>query len=364
MQILNHLAWGEQSGRNQKAVWIGIFVILFVVSILGGFSLGSQRQVTVFYNNRCHVVNSYCNSPADILAKAGISLGGNQEYEMEHTTEGAVLRVGPQFTVSVLADGVQHCLVTRTDRVENLLNQLGIAVGQNDVVTPGRQAIVTDDCTITVQRVTYATAVREEPVEPHVMYVDSPQLPKGTLAVKEPGLCGTAQVTYQDKLVDGELAGSSILSSVVVSEPKTKVMYRGTASPDRFAPVVTTSNQINEKMVSQLQPNTPIAVDEKGQPLAYKKCITGKATAYTAADGKHTSTGVEAQVGYIAVDPNEIPYGTMMYIKTADGSYFYGLAKAADTGGFVSGDVAVDLFFETEQECIQFGVRDVEIYVL
>jgi 3D (Asp-Asp-Asp) domain-containing protein len=42
----------------------------------------------------------------------------------------------------------------------------------------------------------------------------------------------------------------------------------------------------------------------------------------------------------------------------------YVLAKAADTGGFTSGPVTVDLFFEEVSECIQFGVRDVEIYVL
>ncbi|MBR6564176.1 MAG: 3D domain-containing protein, partial [Clostridia bacterium] len=59
------------------------------------------------------------------------------------------------------------------------------------------------------------------------------------------------------------------------------------------------------------------------------------------------------------------PYGTEMFIKTTDGKYIYGYAVAADTGGFIKRHpTGIDLFFDTEKECINFGVRTAEIYIL
>lgn len=92
--------------------------------------------------------------------------------------------------------------------------------------------------------------------------------------------------------------------------------------------------------------------------------MTSRATAYTYT-GHNCATGVAPQPGYIAVNPNVIPYGTKMFIKTADGGVIYGYAVAADTGGFIKNHpTGVDLFMATRSECVSFGVRNVEIYIL
>ena len=55
----------------------------------------------------------------------------------------------------------------------------------------------------------------------------------------------------------------------------------------------------------------------------------------------------------------------MMYIRASDGSYIYGVAKAADTGGFISNStVKVDLFFWDGSSAVSFGRRNVEIYFI
>jgi 3D (Asp-Asp-Asp) domain-containing protein len=75
------------------------------------------------------------------------------------------------------------------------------------------------------------------------------------------------------------------------------------------------------------------------------------------------ATGKYPKPGYVAVDPKEIPYGTKMYIVSADGQYVYGYAIAADTGGFIHGTRAdMDLFLDSEQQCVQFGRRDIIVY--
>ena len=78
---------------------------------------------------------------------------------------------------------------------------------------------------------------------------------------------------------------------------------------------------------------------------------------------KLTATGTTARVGAIAVDPKVIPYGTRMYIQSADGSIVYGVATAEDCGGAIKGN-KIDLFFDSYDACIQFGVRTCTVYIL
>ncbi len=83
-----------------------------------------------------------------------------------------------------------------------------------------------------------------------------------------------------------------------------------------------------------------------------------KATAYSAGHGCGyiTANGSKAQYGVVAVDPRVIPLGTKLYIEG------YGEAVAADTGGAIKGD-RIDLCYNSNAECIQFGRRDVVVHI-
>lgn len=107
-----------------------------------------------------------------------------------------------------------------------------------------------------------------------------------------------------------------------------------------------------------------VEVDEYGVPLHYSYVITGKATAYSG--DTITSTGTTPVQGTVAVDPSEIPYGTRLYIASADGKYVYGYAVAEDTGGFIyyTNGATVDLFMYSEADCDEWGWRTANIYVL
>ena len=67
------------------------------------------------------------------------------------------------------------------------------------------------------------------------------------------------------------------------------------------------------------------------------------------------------RVGTVAVDKSVIPLGTRMYIVASDGSVIYGMAVAEDTG--VKGN-KVDLYYDTYQQCINFGRRTCTVYIL
>ena len=69
--------------------------------------------------------------------------------------------------------------------------------------------------------------------------------------------------------------------------------------------------------------------------------------------------------GTVAVDPSVIPYGTLLYITSTDGSFVYGYAVATDTGIAVQkGQILVDLFYETYAESVINGAIQVNVYVV
>ena len=88
----------------------------------------------------------------------------------------------------------------------------------------------------------------------------------------------------------------------------------------------------------------------------YKKCITTIATAYTHT-GQSTATGIyPLYKGIVAVDPSVIPLHTKLYIPG------YGEAVAEDTGRDIVG-YRIDLFHETYEEAINFGRKEVKVYI-
>lgn len=123
---------------------------------------------------------------------------------------------------------------------------------------------------------------------------------------------------------------------------------------------------INRNGVAMSEKNAPdwLTLDANGIPTSYRYCITGKATAYYS--GYITSTGTRPMQGTVAVDPREIPYGTRMYITSADGSIVYGYAVAEDTGGFIYWEhgATVDLYMHSYDDCCVWGWRDANIYIL
>ena len=90
--------------------------------------------------------------------------------------------------------------------------------------------------------------------------------------------------------------------------------------------------------------------------LNVAKTLNVKAYAYTG--GGITATGTKARYGTLAVDPKVIPYGTKVYIKELDKVF-----TAEDCGGGIKGN-KIDIYMNTKEECINWGVRNITLYIL
>ncbi|MFZ5873885.1 MAG: 3D domain-containing protein [Bacillota bacterium] len=84
------------------------------------------------------------------------------------------------------------------------------------------------------------------------------------------------------------------------------------------------------------------------------------ATAYTpdcgTGDG-YTATMTRPRIGVIAVDPEVIPYKTLVYVEN------YGYFRAEDTGGAIKGN-RIDIYMHTREEALQFGRRWVDVKII
>ncbi len=95
-------------------------------------------------------------------------------------------------------------------------------------------------------------------------------------------------------------------------------------------------------------------LSKKAKATTYPRTIKVRAYAYSG--GGTTASGKKAAKGVIAVDPKVIKLGTKVYVPG------YGYATAADTGGMIKGNV-IDVYMNTNSDCIKWGVRYITIKV-
>ncbi len=299
---------------------------------------------------------------SDLLTELGVAVEEGQLVSVPTDTvlyNGLVVKLTNAYHINVTADGVTQALLIGEGTVADALAQANLTLGENDEVMPALDEALYDNLDITVYRVTYTERTVNEKIAFAKKTVKSASMYKGDSAVTQEGVNGEKSVTYRDKIVDGAYASSEVVSETVITEAVPQITTVGT----KQKAIAVASLRNGGTPISQLTQPVSLKI-ENGAPTEYKQIITGKAAAYTAAPGSKTASGRTVKPGYVAVNPNQIPYGSELWIVSTDG-IVYGYAIAADTGGFVNkGKFTVDLFMNTESECRQWGSRDVVIYVL
>lgn len=299
---------------------------------------------------------------ADLLTELSVTVEEGQLVSLPTATvlkDGMTVKITNAYHASVTADAVQQTLLLGEGTVKDALQKAGITLGESDEVSPSLDSALYDNVNITVYRVEYTERTVNETIHFAKKTEKSSALYKGQSEILQAGANGEKTVTYRDKIVDGVRVSSEAISETVLTEAVPQITAVGT----KQKAVAVASLRNGGTPISELTaPETLQIVD--GAPTQYSKIITGKAAAYTASPGSKTASGRAVKPGYIAVNPNQIPYGSKLWIVSTDG-IVYGYAIAADTGGFVKkGKFTVDLFMNTEAECRQWGSRDVIIYVL
>lgn len=342
-----------------------VFIRCVVASLIGAmcvitvsaFSAGEQRSVVIIDGANAITVETCYETAEEILKQASISLGEQDRAVLTLGSRNGELKIDRAFTVYVTYGNLKTQTTTVTTcSVKDALATLNLALDEYDICNYKEDDILTGEAYIDIVDINCVTESYEEEI-PYTTKVEySENLEKGTTNTKNAGSNGVKTVTVQKIYENGVLVSSKVISEQTVENAVAQQKVVGTK---------TAKTSANTPCISTLVPDAPIALNAAGVPLNYTKRLTFEATAYTSSSGARCSTGVQPQPGRVAVNPNVIPYGTKMYIVSADGKYHYGYAIASDTGGFAKKNpYAVDLYMSTRSACLDFGRRNVQIYIL
>ena len=252
----------------------------------------------------------------------------------EDVPEDGMVRIEKGITVRVKDGEKEYLRSVKSDRVDDILNELKITLGENDSVTPPLDGRIGKGEILRINRQVEETVVRQKLMDFETITRENPNLYKGESKVVQEGVKGVTEETRLVTKVNGEERGSIVIGSKILSESRSKIVEVGTKKPE---------NMIHGKK--------------------YKKKIVMRGTAYDPSAGKWTASGTRARVGAVAVDPRVIPLGTKLYIESADGFPTYGFAVAEDTGGAIKGN-RIDVFYNSRSQALRFGRRNVVVYIL
>jgi len=176
---------------------------------------------------------------------------------------------------------------------------------------------------------------------------------------------GAAKVAGRNDIagIVANYANDGDIGKTVEAAARQEVMQRIGDKTKKYEQTI----ELMSKLFNKGNSLTPQAVVNNNSltkaPQNWSKVLDLTATAYgpgTKDNGKWdnlTYVGTTVRKGVVAVDPKVIPMGTKLWIEG------YGEAIAEDQGSAIKGN-RVDLAFNSRQEALDYGIKNVKAYVL
>ena len=347
----------ETAKKNIPAT---ISVVLTITAVITTFVLSAQ-SVNIFDGEKNYSVRGSSENIESIVA--GLDLK-NEKYEIVSVNKGIFatwVDLEYLFPLTVKVGDTKTVYDVRRGKLGDVLKHAGIVVEEHDTLSLSLDTYISEPTTVEMTDVTYAveTVTKTIPYNSDIVFSDKNDT---NTKFTTTGKTGTKTVTCSVKYVNGVKTESTVIDEEITEYAIDSTTVYGTQAPKNTASGIIPASKVAS--LSKLKAPSDLYINQKGVPVKYSSKKTLRATAYTHT-GNACSTGVMPKPGYVAVDPKEIPYGTKMYIVSADGKYVYGYAIAADTGGFIYGSrTDMDLFMNSEAECVKFGRRDITVYFL
>ena len=330
-----------------------VLIPLVTVLLLLTQRVAAQNTYVITDGSRVLVHTTSATDPEIVLGEAGLALDTDDTYTTQSTDGVSEINVRRSQKLFVDYYGQRMEVTSQGETVEELLTRLNLRWSDTDKISLSLDAQTYEGMELEVAEVIRQNQTYTAVLPHETTYSADISLPEGTQrgvteGVDGEGLC-EAVVTY----INGRETPRKILHQKVISQPVEEIVAVGSGElPEEEAPLPV----IGARTIAL----------PTGEVITYTEKVTCVATAYHCEGyvGK-TATGTRARVGAIAVDPEVFPYGTRFYILTKDGEYIYGVATAEDCGDKrVIYGTRVDLFFDTKKECVQFGVRMCDVYIL
>lgn len=313
--------------RGAKFLWVAVGVFI-VTLMLCGYTW-AQRTVVVIVDGNEKKIRTFSRTVGSLLEAQKITLLEKDEVVPSLETplqEGMVVTVNRAVDFVLIADGNVTSARTRGRTVGDILSEYNITLGPEDEVTPDREQPVEPGMQVQVVRVRTVTEEIEAPISYQTKKQYTVKLEEGATRVAREGKDGTERQTWQVVYRDGKEVSRQLVSTEVITPPVDRQLLIGSG----------------------------MVVSRGGENIRYSEVRNMIASGYTYT-GRNTASGVPPSYGVMAVDTSVIPFGTRVYVEG------YGYATARDRGSDIKGN-RIDLFFETEREALNWGVRTVKVY--
>ncbi len=358
----------QTNGRKKLARrLIAIAVMAAIIAVLLSQTVFAQNSYLITDGDFMTVHKSYSTDPDVVLDEVGIELGEEDTYTTTYTNGVSRIDIRRMQMVTVVNAGEQSVIGTYGETVKSLLKKMGVVPGTGDILSCEEDTPTYDGMVIELKHKEIEQVEYDRSVPYDTKYYEDPELAPGEEITLIEGVDGVVHYTAQVVYENGVKVSEEIMREETTTKMVTRLVVRG---PERSI-----ADQPDEPDHRNATIEDPVNNDEhaigggtittvSGTSYNYSDVLTVTCTAYSCGDRTGiTATGTVARVGAVAVDPRYIPLGTKMYIVSNDGQYIYGYCIAEDTGGSIKG-YKIDLYFDTFDECWEFGVRTCTVYVL
>lgn len=334
---------------------MALLLLVGVLAVTSGVVLyrSLNKEIRIIDNGKPIAVRTMGADVGQVLDQVGIVVGQydymsvaiDTPLKLDAPNEVTIRRAIP---VNLTVDGETRTVMSYRDTVEELIQDNGIILGPLDRyegVSPDDP--LTEEMEIRVVRVEERFHTEEEQIPYHVVERPNKTMNEGESQIVVEGENGIREKRYMITYEDGKPVNREFVGETTVKEPVSRIVEYGTV---------------------------PNFITSRGERVRYSKVLNMRATAYTnsyADTGKNpgepgygiTYTGLTARTGVIAVDPTVIPLGSKLYVEIPGPAPDYGFAIAGDIGGAIKGDL-IDLFFNTAEEVGRWGCKKVKVYIL
>ncbi|MCI8438189.1 MAG: hydrolase [Oscillospiraceae bacterium] len=297
-----------------------------------------------------YVVNNDSYVHVDELDGEVFLTDGSAELVSRRSGSDLMLTAGQPVTVTYQGEPLTS--VTRSETVSQLLERLEIQPSPLEMVSV---SFLDEALEISVNSEFVFYEHITDTLAHETVYQYNSNKPAWEESVIQEGSDGAYTEVYEVVYQDGEETARQLIDAVTKA-PVPTIIEKGTM--ENFA-----NNGDAVAAINKSTDGSGTITLDNGETLTFSSARTMRGTAYTTGGsvGTRTASGTTVHVGVVAVDKSVIPLGTKVYVVSNDGQYDYGFAVAEDTG--VRGN-SIDLYMDTNSECIQFGVRECTVYIL
>lgn len=267
-------------------------------------------------------------------------------------TSGNDLDLTPGLRVTVTYQDEASSTISQEETLSQLLDRLNIQPSPLEMISVSFPDDGMDVCIASEFKFyEHISTVTEH----EIIYRENDRKPSWYEAVVQEGHDGEYTEVYEIIYQDSQQTVRQLIDVVDV-DPQATIIERGTK--ENFA-----NNDDKVASINANEDGSGVITLENGETVTFSETRTMRGTAYSTGGsvGTRTASGTTVQVGVVAVDRSVLPLGTKVFVMSNDGAYVYGFAVAEDTG--VRGNT-IDLYMNTNSECIQFGVRECTVYIL